>query len=147
MSIDAVNRTAATTPAGRGAARVPGRGFQLPHEAAGSLAAPGAASEVTLGGMLALQEAESGAVQDREARRRGQDLLAELAALQRALLDEADPEAAPAALQRLASLARAVPQAASPALRQALAAIVLRSRVELARYDHDNSENTSRPTR
>lgn len=146
MTIDAVGRAGAATPAGRGGGRVSGGGFRLPGQAAGELAAPGAASEVTLGGMLALQEMESGAVEDRAARRRGQDLLAELAALQRALLEEGGEASSRAALQRLVGLARAVPQAASPALRQAVAAIVLRSRVELARYDHDNSENATPPT-
>ncbi|MBN8890954.1 MAG: hypothetical protein J0H91_11760, partial [Rhodospirillales bacterium] len=100
---------------------------------------------VSLAGMLALQEMEEGEVRDRAARRRGQDLLAQLAGLQRALLAASGPGAAEAsagaALHRLSTLAEAVPQAADPRLRQAVAAIVLRSRVELARYEHDNSEN------
>jgi len=75
---------------------------------------------------------ESGAVRDREARRRGQDMLAELLRLQRALLAGAPDEAA---LRRLATLATDVPAAADPLLRQAIAEVVLRARVELARHE------------
>jgi hypothetical protein len=80
--------------------------------------------------MLALQEMGAGSVRDREARRRGQGLLAALAALQRGLLAGGDD---PAALQRLADLAEAAPDTEDPRLGAVLSAIVLRARVELAR--------------
>lgn len=123
-----------TSPATRPVARamVRGAGFRLPAEAAEAPAAPAAASEVMLGGMLALQEAESWAVRDREARRRGQEMLAALARLQRALLE--GHRDLPG-LRHLAALAEDVPQAADPRLRQALAEVTLRARVELARHE------------
>jgi len=90
----------------------------------------GIAEPLALGAMLALQETAAGSVRDREARRRGHGLLAALAALQRDLLGGGE---APAALQRLADLAAAVPDAEDRRLGAVLAAIVLRTRVELAR--------------
>jgi len=80
--------------------------------------------------MLALQEAEAGGARDREARRHGQELLRELARLQRALLAGGTDDAL---LSRLASLAETAPEAADPALRAMVAAVVLRAKVELAR--------------
>jgi hypothetical protein len=144
MAIDALGAPARAGLAPRPGSRS-GAGFRVPeraHLAAAALAAAAPAAEVSLSGMLTLQEIDGPEQRDRSARRRGQDLLAELAALQRALLSAsgAPPEAA---LHRLAALAQAVPLAATPALRQAVAAIVLRSRVELARYAHDNSKITS----
>jgi hypothetical protein len=85
-----------------------------------------------LGGMLALQEVESGAVRDREARRRGHDMLAALTRLQRALL-AGEPDLA--TLRGLEALAENVPEASDPALQQALADVVLRVKVELARHE------------
>lgn len=124
-------------PAARGPASVPvrGGGFAVPSgrgEAAASPAAAADVSEVTLGGMLALQEAESGSVRDREARRRGQEMLAELLRLQRGLLEGRRDLAA---LRHLAELAADVPEAADPALRQAVADVALRARIELARHE------------
>ena len=90
-------------------------------------------AETSLTGLLALQEeVDGGPVRDREARRRGRDLLAELAALQRDLLSGGPGSAR---LARLVDLADAVPEAADPRLREAVSAIVLRARVEAARYD------------
>ena len=112
-----------------------GTGFTVPSGQTDSPAATTAAAEtpgVALGGMLALQEAESASVRDREARRHGQDMLAELLKLQRALLEG---RLDPALLHRLAALAGDVPVAADPALRQAVAEVVLRARVELARHE------------
>jgi len=89
-------------------------------------------AEASAAGLLTLQEdAAPGDVRDRAARRRGYDLLAELAALQRELL-AGDPGAD--RLARLAVLAEQVPDATDPRLRDALAAIALRARVEVARY-------------
>jgi hypothetical protein len=107
-----------------------GATFRIPTSpaAAGEV---GATGEVSLFGMLALQEAESDLVRDRAARRRGQDLLTELAALQRALLREgADPQI----LSRLAGLCADLPVAADMRLHALLAEVAVRARVELARY-------------
>lgn len=127
-----LNGVGATRPLGPGsvkAATRSGRAFELSN----STATAGAAqvAEASLLGLLALQEAGGDAVQDRAARRFGFDLLAELSALQRDLLT-ADPD--PARLRRLADLADAVPEAADPGLRDAVAAIVTRARIEAARY-------------
>jgi hypothetical protein len=124
-------------PAARSPARSPARGagFAVPSGRAPAAKGPAAAAEtaeLALGGMLALQEAESGSVRDRAARRRAQEMLEELAKLQRALLAER-PDAA--ALHRLAELAADVPDAADPGLRQAVADVALRARVELARHE------------
>jgi hypothetical protein len=104
-------------------------------------AAPAAAAGI--GGpaaLLALQEvgaavapaasADTAAERDRRARRRGAELLGALRALQLALLEAAAADAA--RLAELAALAGAE-EAADPVLREAIAAIVLRARVELAR--------------
>lgn len=139
MAIDALGATARTGLAPRPGHR-PGAGFLVPERGQAPTVAP--AAEVALSGMLLLQEVDDPGHRDRAARRRGQGLLAELAALQRALLS-ASGDTPAAALHRLAALAQAVPLAADPALRQAVAAIVLRCRVEFARYAHDNSKITS----
>ena len=115
--------------AGRPAARTGGTVFSLPARSAPGRPAP--VNGAGLSGLLALQEADADAVRDREARRHGQDLLSELAALQRELLD--GPPGA-ARLQALAGLADAVPEAADPRLRDVVASIALRARIELARY-------------
>jgi hypothetical protein len=115
--------------AGRGGARAGGGGFALPAEGrppAG--AAPVAA--MGLDGLLALQQEAVMPCRDREARRRGQDLLAALVALQRAMLGGAEE---PDGLARLAELAASVPEAGDPALRQAVASLALRARLELVR--------------
>jgi hypothetical protein len=115
-------------------ARVSGGGFNVPGDSAAAAADAPATSgvEVSLAGLLALQEAGEEPVRDRQARRRGNDLLAELAALQRDVLAGA-PDAA--RLRRLAGLADDIPDAADPRLREVMRAIALRAQVELARYD------------
>ncbi len=113
------------------AGRRKGAAFHLPAEgtAAASPAAP--AAEVSLGTLLALQD-EAEPVEDREARRHAQDLLAELAAIHRALLGRPGAEDS---LARLGTLCAAMPEMArEPRLADAVAAIRLRARVELARY-------------
>ncbi len=112
----------------RPAARA-GAGFSVAAQAETGGAAAVAAPLLT--GLLALQEAGGDAAQDGAARQGGFALLAELAALQRDLLAEGP---APGRLARLASLAESAPDAASPALRGVLGEIVLRARVEAARY-------------
>ena len=84
--VQGIGRAAPTLP-GLSRPAVRGAAFKVPTGRPEAATATGAAAEVSLGGMLALQEAESGAVRDREARRRGQELLAALVRLQRALLD------------------------------------------------------------
>lgn len=115
-----------------GAPRSAATGFSIPSappeaEAAKQAAAPEA---VSLSSVLSLQELGSEAAADREARRHGQSLLTELAALQRALLTGVDDGSA---LQRLAELAEAVPRAADVRLAALVSAIMVRVRVELAR--------------
>jgi hypothetical protein len=90
--------------------------------------------------MLALQEMPDPHLADREARRRGQDILAALAALQRALLG-----AGPLDPETLARLAQDVPVAADPALRAAVAALVLRARIEGARLEARRSQEAGAP--
>ncbi len=80
--------------------------------------------------MLSLQEFGGDAAADREASRRGEDMLAALAELQRALLGGVDTVET---MQRLAELAAAVPRAANPQLAALVSAINIRVRVELAR--------------
>lgn len=109
-----------------------GASFAVPEEA--RTAGPGVAlasnAIKALDAMLALQEGEAPAAQDREARRHGQELLRELARLQRAMLGGG---ADAAMLGRLASLAEAMPKASDPELGTMIAAVVLRAKVELAR--------------
>ena len=101
-----------------------GSGFAVPSPAdqvgEGLSAQPGHTPAVASpGAMLALQEqagqstGRSAEVADREARRHGRDMLEALAALQRALLDEADPTLS---LVRLAALAVAAMEVVPPGL-------------------------------
>jgi hypothetical protein len=133
-----INWLGPATPIGGTTARQ-GRaaaGFSVPATARGTSAAAAAETPaVMLAGLLALQSEDAGEAQDREARRHGRDLLAELAALQRALLaDDAELGVPIDQLYRLARLAAAVPAAADPRLREVLDAITLRARVELAHF-------------
>jgi len=111
-------------------------GFSVPTAVRGGrTVAAEEAPAVLLAGLLALQAEDSGEARDREARRHGHDLLAELAALQRALLaDGADGGVPVEQLRRLAGLAATVPAAADARLREVMEAITLRARVELARF-------------
>lgn len=78
--------------------------------------------------LLAVQEADSEAQQDREARRHGEQLLEELAALQRELLGSGEVD-----LGRLTRLVERPVTAADPVLARLLLAIKARAAVELAR--------------
>jgi hypothetical protein len=121
-------------PAGRitqGSVRTAPRGGGFSVPTGGNAAASGAAAPVSMAGLLALQEAGGDEVRDRDARRRGRDLLDELAGLQRELLAGYTD---PVRLTRLADLAATSPHAADPRLRDVVQAIVLRARVEAARY-------------
>ena len=87
---------------------------------------------VMLAGLLALQAEDCDEARDREARRRGHDMLAELAALQRALLIEGGVPVDQ--LRRLEGLAADTPPCSDQRLREVMEAITLRVRVELARF-------------
>jgi hypothetical protein len=129
------------TPKRPAAARSSAFGVPDPEPAAAEAAGTGAAPEAALAGMLALQEgaavngaataASGSAARDRQARRRGRDLLEALAALHCAVL-AGPPDAA--SLASLAALAAPSAEAADPALRRIVADIRLRAHVELARY-------------
>ena len=114
-----------------GARRGPG-GFPAPAIDSAAPPPPAAApGAVSLATMLALQD-EGEPVEDREARRHGRDLLAELDALHAALLGR---PGAFDGLRRLATLVDHPPaMAQDPRLADAVAEISLRARVELARY-------------
>ena len=116
----------ARTPAkGRAAS-----GFRVAQDQSGGRAeGPVAAGGVFMPSLLAMQEAESGAVWDREARRHGETILEALAALQRALLGGGSR----AELAELAGLARNMPKAADPRLAGVQRALLVRVAVELAR--------------
>lgn len=108
-------------------------GFRAPGSAGpttGMAGAAAAAAPASLLGLLALQEGETDAARDRAARRHGEGLLKELAALQRGLLGS---EEAPGALARLAELSGHMPEAADPGLAGAVRAVALRARIEIAR--------------
>ncbi|MBW6399625.1 flagellar assembly protein FliX [Roseomonas sp. HJA6] len=120
---------------GKGRARQAGAGgFSLSSATAGeATTAQGMAAAQPIG-LLALQEGIPVAERNARARRRGEAALKGLIDLQLALLGgAADPA-------RLAALAAGLPRpedAAEPALAEALAAIRLRVRVELARHGID----------
>lgn len=109
-------------------------GFALPDDGPPQAHAAIAIAEVSLATLLALQ-GDNEPVEDRDARRHGQDLLAELTVLHRILLGNIHN---PNSLERLAAMT-AQPRTAAldPRLEDAVAAIRLRARVELARYAAD----------
>jgi hypothetical protein len=116
--------------------RAAGRsGFFVPSEPAGAGTAAAAAAPPAPGStaMLTLQELGGETAADREARRLGQDMLAALAELQRALLGGGDDLGA---LRRLADLMAEVPLATDRRLAAMVSAIVVRVRVELARREN-----------
>ena len=133
MSI--INGLGAASPTGRTSARPdqPAAGFAVAVPARPRPAeAPAEPPAVMLAGLLALQAEDSDAMHDRDARRRGQDLLAALAALQRALLSEGGVPVDQ--LRQLERMVADAPPAADPRLREIMDAITLRVRVELARF-------------
>jgi hypothetical protein len=94
--------------------------------------APAETPAVMLSRLLALQAEDCDESRDRAARRHGQDLLAQLAALQRALLSAAGVPAGQ--LRELARMVAETPPVSDPRLREVLDAITLRVRIELARF-------------
>lgn len=124
-------------------ARGPGRaagGFAVPAEgaAAPTAADAGAAIGAVGLGLLSLQEREDPAARDGAARRRAESILQELHRLQRELLRDGGDTTG---LDRLAALA-AGEEGADPGLREAVRAIVLRARVELARRGRNDAMST-----
>ena len=130
--IEKVTGSRGVHAARRGGGVRPRSGF---HIADGTDTAPHAAAEVgavPLTQILALQEEEADAVQDRAARRHGEEMLAELASVQRDLLQAGLGRKR---LGHLLDLATAPPRASDERLRDVVAAVALRVKVELARYD------------
>lgn len=117
-------------PAAGGRPARPQGGFSVPDGATRAEAA-GAAAAVPAAALLALQSVADEPVADREARRRGFDLLAELSALQRELLDAPPTQAR---LGRIGELLQAIPAAGDQRLAAVVAEVALRARIELARY-------------
>jgi len=110
-----------------------GDGFAVTADrVTGMATAPSGPTEpACLGAVLTLQEMGDQTVQDRRARKHGQEMLALLAAVQRRLLSGEDIVAA---LKQLAELSDSVPRAADPGLAAIISAIRVRARVELARH-------------
>lgn len=102
-------------------------GFHLPPAADSAPAAAAAPVGATLP-LLALQEVGDAAERDRRARRSAEAALAELSALQLALLEGADPSAILARLEGLSFAA-----AADPGLAAIVAEVRLRVRIEAMR--------------
>ena len=87
---------------------------------------------IGLESMLLLQAVDEAVERDRRARKRGSAMVAALTDLQRAMLAEEDPALA---LRSLSELAATDPDAADPGLAAVLRAVVLRSRIEVARRE------------
>ena len=133
MSI--ISGLGAASPVGGTSARSdqPAAGFAVSVPArAHATEAPPEPPAVMLAGLLALQAEDCDESRDRAARRRGQDLLAALATLQRALLAEGGVRVDQ--LRELEQMVVDQPPAADPRLREIMDAITLRVRVELARF-------------
>ena len=126
----------------------PQSGFMVPPQAGGPApAGVGAAGSIVQAApvgaalMLALQEDATAGTADREARQHARELLAALAELQRALLSGGSGGDA---LQRLSLLTDLASQAADPGLRQVVASIRLRARLELGRAARALEQHSSR---
>lgn len=87
---------------------------------------------IGLESMLALQAVDEAAEHDRAAHKRGKAMIAALTRLQRSMLAEEDPSSALNALRELTGDGSL---ASDPELGAILRAVVLRSRVELARRE------------
>jgi hypothetical protein len=126
-----IGRVSAGGTAGPGRAAGRARpGFALPEGREAPAEATAVAATGTVGlGLLAVQEGGDRAARDQMARARAESILQELQALQHGLLqDEADMKG----LERLAAY-QTGEAGADPLLRDAVEAIVLRAKVELAR--------------
>ncbi|GAC1435131.1 MAG: hypothetical protein NVSMB6_32020 [Burkholderiaceae bacterium] len=122
------------TPTAARARRLAGPGqFYIDDTAPNAPAASLAPATVSLHSLLALQEAEADDVQDRAARRHAGSMLAELALIQRALL-QADAAGMAASLSRLDGLTRDGVPAHDPRLAAVVRAIAMRAAIEAARH-------------
>jgi hypothetical protein len=134
--VSGVSKGGATTAGARAAgSRSAGGGFSVGGTAGANgaaAAATGAASAAAAvgGSLLAVQETGDRAGRDAAARRRGHAILDELRGLQAELLGGRAPD--PARLARLAA-SGAGEEGADPGLREAVRAVALRARIELAR--------------
>ena len=132
MVVGGVGRlTEGTIPVRRGTERL-AFGVSAERGSATERAVP--SSGVPLASLLAMQEDESGARQDREARRHADALMEALGELQLALLGEQGPD-----LGRLRQLSEQPVHAADPRLAMVLRAVRVRAGVELARREHEAS--------
>ncbi len=113
-----------------------GAGNAAGKAASAAASAPAAAVGLSL---LSLQENGGRAGRDAEARRRASSILDELRGLQAELLGGRSD---PARLARLAAL-QAGEEGADPALREAVRAVALRARIELARREGGSGSNRS----
>ncbi len=133
MVVGGVTRlTDGTLPVRRGTER---RAFGVTAGGAAPTERAVASGGVSIVSLLAMQEAESDAQQDREARQHGEAMMDELSELQRALLGEGGPD-----LGRLEQLAARPVTVSDPRLAGVLRAIRLRAGVELARWGRAASE-------
>ena len=132
MVVVGVSRAATgAVPVRRGKAEP---GFRVRAEPAGQTEAAVGTAGVALTSLLAMQEVESGAQQDREARRHGDAVLDELTELHLALLGGDGPD-----LGRLAKLVERPVVAADPGLAGVLRAVRMRAGIELARRTREAS--------
>ena len=128
MVIGGVTRlTDGAIPARRGAER---RTFALSAERGAAAERVVASGGVAMVSLLAMQEAESEAQQDREARQHGEAMVEALGELQRALLGAEGPD-----LGKLVQLAARPVSAADPRLAAVLRAVRLRAGIEVARWE------------
>ncbi len=98
----------------------------------GQNARPSSVTSIGLDSMLALQAVDEAAERDRAARKRGNAILAALTRLQRTMLAAEDPSMA---LRDMNDLTSDTPVAEDPGLAAIVRAVVLRSRIEIARRD------------
>lgn len=89
---------------------------------------------IALDSLLTLQAVDEAEERDKSAKKRGLAMIAALTDLQRAMLAEEDPALT---LRALSELAADGPLAADPGLAAVLRAVVLRSRLEVARRTRD----------
>ena len=129
--VDVSGVRSVASPASRASKAKAGSGFVVNADRADAASGTSASAPILHASMLTLQETATETVGDRDARRHGHAMLEVLAALQRAMLLQAD--GTDRALGQLAALAEAVPEASTPQLGAIVASIKLRARIELAR--------------
>ncbi len=128
MVVVGVSRAASSVPPVRRGADKPVFGVKAGGAGRSEAAVP--SSAVSMVALLSMQEAESEAQQDREARQHGQAVVDELTELQLALLGAGDGDTG-----RLAQLVERPVVASDPMLAGLLRAVRVRAAVELARRE------------